>query len=51
MGGEDDCFVATASYGSRQVAATVSGGPAELDRARTALTGLIPDQYPSPPST
>ncbi|MFF7159867.1 hypothetical protein ACFZBP_00460 [Streptomyces sp. NPDC008086] len=38
--GVDDGFVATAPYDSRQVTATVSGGPAELDRARTALTGL-----------
>jgi len=44
--GVDDGFVATAAYDSRQVTATVSGGPAELDRARTALTGLTPDQYP-----
>ncbi|MFF7644402.1 FtsX-like permease family protein [Streptomyces canus] len=44
--GVDDGFVATAPYDSRQVTATVSGGPAELDRARTALTGLTPDQYP-----
>ncbi|MEV3971319.1 FtsX-like permease family protein [Streptomyces sp. NPDC050698] len=42
----DDGFVATAPYDSRQITATVSGGPAELDRARTALTGLMPDQYP-----
>ncbi|WNM31742.1 hypothetical protein RKE30_15655 [Streptomyces sp. Li-HN-5-11] len=45
--GVDDGFVATAAYDSRQVTATVSGGPAELDRARTALTGLLPDQYPT----
>lgn len=44
--GVDDGFVATAAYDSRQVTATVLGGPAELDRARTALTGLTPDQYP-----
>ncbi|MDO0938110.1 ABC transporter permease [Streptomyces sp. DG2A-72] len=44
--GVDDGFVAQAPYDSRQVTATVSGGPAELDRARTALTGLMPDQYP-----
>ncbi|MGW0610458.1 FtsX-like permease family protein [Streptomyces sp. NPDC002788] len=44
--GVDDGFVAQAPYDSRQVTATVSGGPAELDRARTALTGLTPDQYP-----
>ncbi|AVV45996.1 hypothetical protein C6376_36145 [Streptomyces sp. P3] len=44
--GVDDGFVATAPYDSRQVTVTVSGGPAELDRARTALTGLTPDQYP-----
>ncbi|MEU3936605.1 FtsX-like permease family protein [Streptomyces sp. NPDC029044] len=44
--GVDDGFVATAPYDSRQITATVSGGPAELDRARTALTGLTPDQYP-----
>jgi hypothetical protein len=44
--GVDDGFVATAACDSRQVTATVSGGPAELDRARTALTGLTPDQYP-----
>lgn len=44
--GVDDGFVATSPYDSRQVTATVSGGPTELDRARTALTGLTPDQYP-----
>jgi hypothetical protein len=44
--GVDDGFVATAPYDSRQVTVTVSGGPVELDRARTALTGLTPDQYP-----
>ncbi|WP_171109842.1 MULTISPECIES: ABC transporter permease [Streptomyces] len=45
--GVDDGFVATAPYDeSRQITATVSGGTAELDRARTALTGLTPDQYP-----
>ncbi|GAP51848.1 FtsX-like permease family protein [Streptomyces azureus] len=44
--GVDDGFVAEGPYDSRQVTATVSGGPAELDRARTALTGLTPDQYP-----
>ncbi|MGQ4406232.1 FtsX-like permease family protein [Streptomyces hayashii] len=44
--GVDDGFVATAPYDSRQITATVPGGPAELDRARTALTGLTPDQYP-----
>lgn len=44
--GVDDGFVAEAPSDSRQVTATVSGGPAELDRARTALTGLTPDQYP-----
>ena len=44
--GVDDGFVATAAYDSRQVTAPVLGGPAELDRARTALTGLTPDQYP-----
>ncbi|MFF5372977.1 FtsX-like permease family protein [Streptomyces sp. NPDC013187] len=45
--GVDDGFVATGPYDdSRQITATVSGGPAELDRARTALTGLTPDQYP-----
>ena len=44
--GVDDGFVATAAYDSRQVTATVLGGPAELDRARTALTGLTSDQYP-----
>jgi hypothetical protein len=38
--------VAEGPYDSRQVTATVSGGPGELDRARTALTGLTPDQYP-----
>ncbi|MDX3233910.1 hypothetical protein, partial [Streptomyces sp. ME19-01-6] len=41
--GVDDGFVATAPYDSRQVTATVSGGPAQLHRARTALTGLTPD--------
>ncbi|MGC9544792.1 FtsX-like permease family protein [Streptomyces sp. UG1] len=44
--GVDDGFVATAPYDSRQITATVSGGPDELDRARTALTGLTPDQFP-----
>lgn len=43
--GVDDGFVGTTAYDSRQVTATVfSGGPAELDRASTALTGLTPDQ-------
>ncbi|MFF6780077.1 FtsX-like permease family protein [Streptomyces sp. NPDC012510] len=44
--GVDDGFVATSPYDSRQITATVSGGGADLDRARTALTGLTPDQYP-----
>ncbi|MFJ3509323.1 FtsX-like permease family protein [Streptomyces luteogriseus] len=44
--GVDDDPVAQGSADSRQVTATVSGGPAALDRARTALTGLLPDQYP-----
>ncbi|MER7480241.1 ABC transporter permease [Streptomyces sp. NPDC126510] len=44
--GVDDGFVATAPYDSREITATVSGGPAELDRARTALAGLTSDQYP-----
>lgn len=44
--GVDDDLVAQGPSDSRQVTATVSGGPAELDRARTALTGLLPDQYP-----
>ncbi|WP_141313288.1 FtsX-like permease family protein [Streptomyces spinoverrucosus] len=44
--GVDDGFVATSPYDSRQITATISGGTAELDRARTALTGLTPDQYP-----
>lgn len=44
--GVGDGFVATAAHDSRQVTATVPGGPAELDRARTAPTGLTPDQYP-----
>ncbi|MDX3114945.1 MULTISPECIES: hypothetical protein [Streptomyces] len=58
--GVDDGFVATAPYDSRQVTATVSGGLAELDLARTALTGLTPDPgrqhcctggSPAPPSS
>lgn len=58
--GVDDGFVATAHYDSRQVTATVSGGPAELDLARTAPTGLTPDPgrqhcctggSPAPPSS
>ncbi|KJK34349.1 hypothetical protein UK15_36515 [Streptomyces variegatus] len=44
--GVDHGFVAEGPSDSRQVTATVSGGPSELDRARTALTGLTPDQYP-----
>ncbi|MFJ8470101.1 FtsX-like permease family protein [Streptomyces swartbergensis] len=44
--GVDGDPVAQGPSDSRQVTATVSGGPAELDRARTALTGLLPDQYP-----
>lgn len=44
--GVDDAPVAQGPSGSRQVTATVSGGPAALDRARTAMTGLLPDQYP-----
>ncbi|MDW8804912.1 ABC transporter permease [Streptomyces scabiei] len=44
--GVDDDLVAQGPSDSRQVTATVSGGPAELDRARAALTGLLPDQYP-----
>lgn len=35
--------MATAPCECRQITATVSGGPAELNRARTALTGLMPD--------
>ncbi|MFJ4080904.1 hypothetical protein ACIP2Z_18280 [Streptomyces iakyrus] len=38
--GVDDGFMATAPCDSRQVTTTVSGGPAGLDLARTALTGL-----------
>lgn len=44
--GVDDDFVALGSDDSRQLTATVSGGPVQLDRARTAMTGLVPDQYP-----
>ncbi|MBB5935634.1 FtsX-like permease family protein [Streptomyces zagrosensis] len=44
--GTDDAWIATKGDRSRQVTADVSGGAAELDRARTALTGLVPGQHP-----
>lgn len=45
--GADDGFVALgAGDADRQVTVLVPGGTADLDRARVALTGLVPGQYP-----
>ncbi|MER0242607.1 hypothetical protein AAHZ94_11340, partial [Streptomyces sp. HSW2009] len=38
--------IAAGGRGSRQLTVDVSGGGADLDRARAALTGLVPGQYP-----
>ncbi|MDX3544169.1 FtsX-like permease family protein [Streptomyces europaeiscabiei] len=44
--GTDTDWVAQGGENTVQVVATVPGGTEKLDRARTALTSLVPGQYP-----